>query len=67
MLMNGKMKDVKESGYDWKVQSQYWFLSTKEEDKNIRMFGALVEIGTKVETHLLPHFCLKIGEDTPGL
>jgi len=24
MLRNGKMKDVKESGYDWKVQSHYW-------------------------------------------
>lgn len=23
MLMNGKMKDVKENGYDSKVQSQY--------------------------------------------
>jgi len=67
MLMNGKMKDVKESGYDWKVQSQFLTLSSKEEDKNIGMCGALVEIGTKVETHLLPQFCLKIGEDTPGL
>ena len=31
------------------------------------MYGALVEIGTKVEMHLLPQFCLKIGEDTSGL
>jgi hypothetical protein len=35
------------------------------EDKNIGTFGALAEIGTKVETHLLPQFYLKIGEDTP--
>jgi len=64
MLMNGKMKDVKESGWI-KSTIPILNLSTKEEDKNIRMIGALVEIGTKVETHLLPQFCLKIGEDTP--
>jgi hypothetical protein len=50
--MNGKMKDVKGSGYDSKVQSLYWPKALRKETKNIRMFGALAEVGTKVETNL---------------